>query len=87
LDKQETIELATRIGTYEISISPYEDCCVLFAPQKPQTRAHSPTAGRHEARLEVDRLVEEAVAQTEEKQPGRETSAEYRLFPLDDMLR
>jgi thiamine biosynthesis protein ThiI len=87
LDKQETIELATSIGTYEISIRPYEDCCVLFAPQKPQTRAHSPTAGRHEARLEVDRLVEEAVERTEVTQIGREASAEYRLFPLDEMLR
>ncbi len=39
-DKEDIIALARRIGTYEISILPYEDCCVLFSPRHPVLRAH-----------------------------------------------
>ena len=36
-DKNETIELARRIGTYETSILPYEDCCTVFVSKHPKT--------------------------------------------------
>lgn len=38
LDKEEIIEIARRIGTFETSILPYDDCCTLFAPQRPMIR-------------------------------------------------
>src|SRR6476659_8695272 len=38
-DKQETITLARKIGSYEVSIEPYDDCCSLFVPEHPETRA------------------------------------------------
>jgi thiamine biosynthesis protein ThiI len=39
MDKEETIGIARRIGSYEISILPYEDCCVLFSPTHPVLKA------------------------------------------------
>ena len=38
LDKLEIIDMATKIGTYDISIRPYEDCCTIFTPSKPKTK-------------------------------------------------
>lgn len=37
-DKQQIIDLAIEIGTYEISIRPYEDCCTIFVPDRPETK-------------------------------------------------
>jgi thiamine biosynthesis protein ThiI len=39
MDKEDTIRIAKSIGSYEISILPYEDCCVLFSPRHPMLRA------------------------------------------------
>jgi len=65
LDKAEIVRLARAIGTYEVSILPYEDCCVLFAPRHPQTRARPERVEAIEARLDVPRLVESALEQLE----------------------
>jgi len=65
MDKEEIIQSAQRIGTYATSILPYEDCCVLFAPEHPVLRASvSETRALYE-RLEADDLIAEAVARTE----------------------
>ena len=48
-DKQETIALARRIGTYDLSILPYEDCCSLFVPPHPATGARLADVERAEA--------------------------------------
>ncbi|MCF6094996.1 tRNA 4-thiouridine(8) synthase ThiI [Microaerobacter geothermalis] len=65
MDKQEIIKLARQIGTYETSILPYEDCCTIFMPKSPRTRPNPQVAERFEKRLDVDLLVEKAVADTE----------------------
>ncbi|WP_124727772.1 tRNA uracil 4-sulfurtransferase ThiI [Staphylospora marina] len=65
LDKQEIMEISRRIGTYETSILPYEDCCTVFLPKSPKTRPDLQTARDEEARLDVERLVREAVEGTE----------------------
>jgi thiamine biosynthesis protein ThiI len=52
-DKQETIALARRIGTYDLSILPYEDCCSLFVPPHPATGARPADAERAETHLDV----------------------------------
>jgi thiamine biosynthesis protein ThiI len=52
-DKQETITLARRIGTYDLSILPYEDCCALFVPPHPSTGARPADLERAEAHLDV----------------------------------
>jgi thiamine biosynthesis protein ThiI len=52
-DKTETIALARRIGTYETSVLPYEDCCSLFVPAHPATAARLVDAERAEQRLDL----------------------------------
>lgn len=65
MDKQEIINLATQIDTYETSILPYEDCCTVFVPKNPAIRPTIEQALRAEAELDVAGLVEEALAKTE----------------------
>jgi len=56
-DKEEIIREARLIGTYEISIEPDQDCCTLFVPKHPETRAGVAAIAAAEAQLDVDRLV------------------------------
>src|SRR5436190_12583906 len=64
-DKVEATALARRIGTYETSILPYEDCCSLFVPAHPATRARAQDAERVEAQLDVAAEIAAAVAGSE----------------------
>jgi thiamine biosynthesis protein ThiI len=60
-DKEEIIREARAIGTYEISIEPDQDCCTLFVPKHPDTRATVEVVERAESRLDVARLTEAGV--------------------------
>ncbi|MEW6073355.1 MAG: tRNA uracil 4-sulfurtransferase ThiI [Planctomycetota bacterium] len=60
-DKQETIALARRIGTYEISILPAPDCCTVFQPVHPVIRGQRARCERFEAGLELEPLLAAAV--------------------------
>jgi thiamine biosynthesis protein ThiI len=62
MDKQEIIEQAKRIGTYEISILPDQDCCQLFVPKHPATKTTLEQVRRAERALPIDSMVKEAVA-------------------------
>jgi thiamine biosynthesis protein ThiI len=64
-DKVETTALARRIGTYETSILPFEDCCSLFVPSHPATRARAQDAERVEAQIDVAAEIAAAVAASE----------------------
>jgi len=64
-DKVETTALARRIGTYETSILPFEDCCSLFVPSHPATRARAQDAQRVEDKLDVAAEIAAAVAASE----------------------
>lgn len=64
MDKEEIINLAKQIGTYEISVRPYEDCCSLFVPEHPETKAKLAEVERAEEELEVEKLIEDALKQT-----------------------
>jgi tRNA uracil 4-sulfurtransferase len=61
-DKEEIIREARAIGTYEISIEPDQDCCTLFVPKHPDTRATAEAVLDAERRLDVGRLVEAGTA-------------------------
>jgi thiamine biosynthesis protein ThiI len=61
-DKQETIAIARRIGTYDTSIEPYDDCCSLFVPEHPETRAKLAAVEAIEAKLNVDAIADDCVA-------------------------
>lgn len=69
MDKREITALAQRIGTYDVSVLPYEDCCTLFVPRRPRTRPTLEEAERAEASLDVEALVEEALAGAETLSP------------------
>jgi thiamine biosynthesis protein ThiI len=66
-NKEEIVNDARRIGTYETSIEPYEDCCTVFVPKHPETRADLEKVHEIEGSLEMDDLVERTLAQTEVK--------------------
>lgn len=65
LDKAEIIQQAEAIGTYAISIRPYEDCCTLFVPTHPATHPRLDEVEAVEEALPVEELVEEAVSGAE----------------------
>ena len=60
-DKAETIKLARAIGTYEISIRKGEDCCSLFVPRHPATRAKDERCREYEALLDINGIVDECL--------------------------
>jgi thiamine biosynthesis protein ThiI len=60
-DKQEIINKAQEIGTYDISILPHQDCCTLFVPKHPATKARLSDVHSSESNLEVESLVNAAV--------------------------
>ncbi|HUC98039.1 MAG TPA: tRNA uracil 4-sulfurtransferase ThiI, partial [Candidatus Polarisedimenticolaceae bacterium] len=57
MDKQEIVDQARRIGTYEISSIPDQDCCQLFVPKHPATRARLADVQDDESRLDVEDLI------------------------------
>lgn len=61
LDKLEIIEIAEKIGTYETSILPYEDCCTIFLPKYPLIKPKLDKVIAVESLLDVDGLVERAL--------------------------
>ena len=65
MDKEEIVDDARRLGTYPVSIIPDQDCCTLFTPRNPQTKAKLHEIERAEGLLEIDALVEKAVAEAE----------------------
>ena len=62
-DKQEIVEVSEKIGTYETSILPYEDCCTIFVAKHPVTKPNLKVIRRHEQNLEekIDELVKTAL--------------------------
>lgn len=60
MDKEEIIETAREIGTYETSILPYEDCCVLFSPRHPVLHANIQEVQEIYKNLEIDELIQAA---------------------------
>ncbi len=70
MDKEEIIRVARQIDTFELSILPYEDCCTVFTPRHPCTRPKLHRVEEAEAALEVDALVEEALAGVRQRRIG-----------------
>jgi len=65
MDKNEIVELARRIGTFDTSILPYDDCCTLFTPKHPRTKPRIISAEHEEQKIDIVRLIKEAVDATE----------------------
>ena len=65
MDKAEIVRLARQIGTFETSILPYEDCCTVFTPRHPRTHPVLADVLEYEKALDIDGLVERALAGVE----------------------
>ena len=65
MDKEEITAEAVRLGTFPISIIPDQDCCTLFTPRNPQTKARLHEIEEAEAALDIDALVARAVEEAE----------------------
>lgn len=64
-DKEEIIEKAQKIGTFETSIMPYEDCCTVFVPKHPVTKPKVDKLRESEALVDFEPLIEKAISETE----------------------
>lgn len=65
MDKVEIMDLAKKIGTYDISILPYEDCCTVFLPKHPKTKPKLAAILESESRMNVEGLVKSALESKE----------------------
>ena len=72
-DKQEIVDIAEKIGTFETSIQPFEDCCTIFVAKHPVTRPDIRKIRHSEGKLaeRIDQLVETAVETAEVVDCGR----------------
>ena len=61
MDKEEIVQIARKIGTFETSIQPYEDCCTVFTPKHPRTRPELAKVLEQERKLDFEALVQEAL--------------------------
>ena len=64
-DKIEIIDLARKIGTYETSILPYEDCCTIFDPKNPVTKPSIEKSEKYESRFDYESLIQKAIESEE----------------------
>ena len=71
MDKEEIVRLARRIGTFDTSILPYEDCCTVFTPKHPKTKPKVHEVAALESVLDIEGLVEEALSGIERIKVGQ----------------
>ena len=62
MDKEEIIEISRKIGTFDISIEPYEDCCTVFTPRHPRTKPVLEKVLVEERKLDFEALANEAIS-------------------------
>ncbi len=65
MDKEEIITVARRVGTFETSILPYEDCCTVFTPKHPKTRPEIPKVCAEEEKIDIESRINAALASAE----------------------
>ena len=70
MDKSEIVDRAIKIGTFETSSLPYEDCCTVFTPKHPATHPRKDFIRKAETNLDGDALIEAAIAGTEVVEVG-----------------
>ena len=65
MDKEEIVRLSRKIGTFDTSILPYEDCCTVFTPRHPRTKPNLEEVREAEAVLDIDGLIDRAMTNRE----------------------
>lgn len=76
-DKLEIIDLSRKIGTYETSILPYEDCCTIFDPKNPVTKPTDEKASEYESLMQYEALLEQTIQQTEKVMAKFKTEEDF----------
>ena len=78
MDKLEIIALSQKIGTYDTSIQPFEDCCTIFTPKNPVTKPTSKKANHLETRFNFEEILEECITKIEtiDVYPSKEENEE-----------
>ncbi len=76
MDKTEIVDIAKAIDTFDLSILPYEDCCTIFTPPRPKTQPSLERVEEYEQVLDVDGLIDRAIAGLKIETIGLETAAE-----------
>ena len=71
MDKEEIVRFARRIGTFDTSILPYEDCCTVFTPKHPKTKPKVHEVAALESVLDIEGLVDEALSGIERIKVGQ----------------
>ena len=66
-DKLEIIKISKKIGTYDISIRPYEDCCTIFTPKAPKTMPHQDEVEEFEKKFDYESMIRDAINNVEVK--------------------
>ncbi len=79
MDKVEIIDLAKKIGTYETSILPFEDCCTIFDPKNPVTKPTIKRAEEYEAKFDYESMIADCLENEIISTAGPETEAEEFL--------
>ncbi|PTO36292.1 tRNA uracil 4-sulfurtransferase ThiI [Enterococcus mundtii] len=85
MDKLEIIEVAEQIDTFDLSIQPFEDCCTIFAPPQPKTRPRLEKVHQYEERLDIDGMIERALAGLKIETIHTETAKE-QVEEFSDLL-
>ena len=67
MNKEEIINQAEEIGTYNISIEPYEDCCSYFVPPNPETKSKIDRINRIEEEIKIDSIINKYIDTIETK--------------------
>ena len=65
MDKEDIMDIARNIGTFETSILPYEDCCTIFVPKHPKTKPRLKEIRKSEENLKIEELIDKAINNTE----------------------
>lgn len=65
MDKNDIIDIAKNIGTFETSILPYEDCCTIFVPKHPETQPKIEKLEKSETHLDIEGIVEKVISNLE----------------------
>ncbi len=65
MDKDEIIQISRRIGTFETSILPYEDCCTVFTPKHPTTKPNPERIKQSESKIDIEPMIKTAIENTE----------------------
>lgn len=86
MDKLEIIDIAQAIDTFDISIQPFEDCCTIFAPDRPKTNPKLKNIEKYEERFDIEGLVARAVAGIIISEIGAEQTNDEMTNLIEEIL-